>query len=189
MRYLIIAFSLLLFSCTSEKYEDKLLVCVVPSDSEINLFPELKGLSNAMKVTLRKDNSGKEEHIFKFDLSPLRQIHPDIDFDKYVEMDDVTFSGEFLRGQRMSVAKGSGDIDVWGLISMYRLMERYGLPLVDETESYYKFPLIPGMAWVYLNKLSYELSFKADTINDDYEWETTETEGPFVCTLNESDPL
>jgi len=182
MRYLIIAFSLLLFSCTSEKYEDKLLVCVVPSDSKVSFFPELKGFSNAMKVTLRKDNSGKGEHILKLDLSPYRQVYPDIDFDKYIEMDDAAF------GREQMMAFKKGDIDAWSNIIMYRLMERHGLPLAEETENYYMFDFAVGWSWVYLNKLPYELSFIVDTINDDYEWET-ETEGPFACTLNESDPL
>ena len=112
MRYLIIAFSLLLFSCTSEKYEDKLLVCVVPSDSKVSFFPELKGFSNAMKVTLRKDNSGKGEHILKLDLSPYRQVYPDIDFDKYIEMDDAAFGRE----EMMMFKKG--DIDAWPSINI-----------------------------------------------------------------------
>ena len=184
MRYLIIAFSLLLFSCTSEKYEDKLLVCVVPSDSKVSFFPELKGFSNAMKVTLRKDNSGKGEHILKLDLSPYRQAYPDIDFDKYVEMDDSIFNRE----QMWVLTTRDIDFSVWGNIAMYRLMERYGLPLADETENYYMFDFAPGISWLYLNKLPYELSFRLDFVNKDNEWET-ETEGPFACTLNESDPL
>tara|TARA_B100000965_G_C19337118_1_gene645720 strand:+ start:114 stop:668 length:555 start_codon:yes stop_codon:yes gene_type:complete len=184
MRYLIIAFSLLLFSCTSEKYEDKLLVCVVPSDSELGLMSSAEGLSNAMKVTLRKDNSGKGEHILKLDFSPLRQIYPDIDFDKYIEMDDSTFARE----QIMIFHTRDIDLDVYSKIAIYRLMERYGLPLVDETEKYYMFNLSLGFAWVYLNKLPYELSLRLDDINADNEWETL-TDGPFACTLNESDPL
>ena len=71
---------------------------------------------------------------------------------------------------------------------MYRFMERHGLRLAEETENYYMFDIALGWSWIYLNKLLYELSFIIDTINDDYEWET-ETEGPFACTLNESDPL
>ena len=184
MRYLIIAFSLLLFSCTSEKYEDKLLVCVVPSDANLGLIPSVEGLSNTMKVTLRKDNSGKGEHILKLDLSPYRQAYPDIDFDKYVEMDDSIFNRE----QMWVLATRDIDFSVWGNITMYRLMERYGLPLADETENYYMFDFNPGIAWIYLNKLPYELSFRLDFVNKDNEWET-ETEGPFACTLNESDPL
>ena len=185
MRYLIIAFSLLLFSCTSEKYEDKLLVCVVPSDLKVSFFSELKGFSNAMKVTLRKDNSGKGEHILKLDLSPYRQVYPDIDFDKYIEMDDAAFSRE----QMMNLAKGDMYMmSDWAIINMYRHMERNGMSLTDETENYYMFDIVIGWAWVYLNKLPYELSFIIDTVNDDDEWET-ETQGPFACTLNESDPL
>jgi len=184
MRYLIIAFSLLLFSCTSEKYEDKLLVCVIPSDAELGLIPSVEGLSNTMKVTLRKDNSGKGEHILKLDLSPLRQIYSDIDFDKYIEMDDSTFNRE----QMMMLATTDIDISVLSQIVIYRLMERYGLPLADETENYYMFDLNAGIAWIYLNKLPYELSFRFDLPNKDNEWET-ETQGPFACTLNESDPL
>ena len=182
MRYLIIAFSLLLFSCTSEKYEDKLLVCVVPSDANLGLIPSVEGLSNTMKVTLRKDNSGKGEHILKLDLSPLRQIYSDIDFDKYIEMDDSTFNREQMMGL------STGDISLWSNIILYRLMERYGLQLADETENYYMFDFNPGITWIYLNKLPYELSFRLDFPNKDNEWET-ETEGPFACTLNESDPL
>ena len=182
MRYLIIAFSLLLFSCTSEKYEDKLLVCVVPSDANLGLIPSVEGLSNTMKVTLRKDNSGKGEHILKLDLSPYRQAYPDIDFDKYVEMDDSIFNREQIMGL------STGDISLWSNIILYRLMERYGLQLADETENYYMFDFNPGIAWIYLNKLPYELSFRLDFPNKDNEWET-ETEGPFACTLNESDPL
>ena len=80
------------------------------------------------------------------------------------------------------------DLDIYSKIAIYRLMERYGLPLVDETEKYYMFNLSLGFAWVYLNKLPYELSLRLDDINADNEWETL-TDGPFACTLNESDPL
>ena len=116
------------------------------------------------------------------DLSPYRQAYPDIEFDKYVEMDDSIFNREQIMGL------STGDISLWSNIILYRLMERYGLQLADETENYYMFDFNPGIAWIYLNKLPYELSFRLDFPNKDNEWET-ETQGPFACTLNESDPL
>ena len=99
-------------------------------------------------------------------------------------MDDSIFNRE----QMWVLATRDIDFSVWGNIAMYRLMERYGLPLADETENYYMFDFAPGISWLYLNKLPYELSFRLDFVNKDNEWET-ETEGPFACTLNESDPL